>query len=132
MDPGRIRGFDPLFRRSKNFSFAFDHGPVRFFYPFPAFVPIHGIITTAYSSDFTGAFPFHEGFQRLHILQRALRRHVPAVQKSMDIHLGQTHFPRHIDQRFQVLDMAMHPAVTQKSHKVQRTFFLPGVLHRFK
>ena len=48
-------------------------------------------------------------------------RHIPAVQKSMYIDLLQSCRLRHLQQRFQMIDVAVNTTIAEQPHQVQGT-----------
>ena len=106
---------------SKNCTVPQNHIAIGFFQTFPAFIPVHGIIAAADRCKTANAFFLHKGFQILHIRNRALGRHIPAVQKSMYINLLQSCRLCHFQQRFQMINVTVNAAVTEQAHQVQRT-----------
>ena len=129
---GSIRSFDAFFRRSKYFAVPQHHVAICLFQPFPPLVTVHSIITAADCRKTSDAFFLHKRFQILHIRNRALRRHIPAVKERMHEYFFQPGFLRHLQQRFQMVDMTVHAAVAEQSHQMQGTFIFFCILNRIQ
>ena len=89
---------------------AICHGAIGFFYPFPAIVPVHGIVAARYGSDFSYAQLLQFFFQLLHKAQTGRWSYIAAIQETMHIHILQPLCRSHLQQPIQVTAVAVHTA----------------------
>ncbi len=82
----------------KRHSLAMDYQIIPGFYPVPSFVPVHGIITSDHTGDFSRG-GIHVFLQFFNISLAAERIGVPSVHKAMYIDFGQTVLRSNVQKR---------------------------------
>ncbi len=95
-------------------------------------VAVHRIIPSADHRDFADADLLHLVLKGRDIVHAALRRRVTAVQEAVHIYVGQPLLLRHLQQRIQMCDVAVHAAVRQQAVQMQISACLLHVLHGVK
>ena len=69
-------------------AFAQDSGVIGKLHALPAVVAVHAVVAARHGSNRADANLFYAGFQFFDVSQRTARRNVAAIQKGVDVHLG--------------------------------------------
>ena len=98
--------------------FSLYQGVISQLHPFPAFIPVHGIVTTTYTGNLT-----HTAIEVLLQFddkgESAFRITVTSVCKGMDKNLFEPFCLTHIGYCFYMIDMRVHTAITYEPQEVQ-------------
>ena len=110
-------------------TFAVNHGVIGGLHPVPAFVPVHGVKPSHHGGDFAHAqFPalFHcPG----HKVRAGGGRHIPPIQKCVDVNLFQSPVSGHLHQGKQMLQVGVNAAVAEQAHEMQGGIVFPAGVH---
>nr|QNO47106.1 hypothetical protein ONOHIMFI_00032 [Methanosarcinales archaeon ANME-2c ERB4] len=97
------------------YALAGNKGTIRFFYPIPAVITVHRIVSAHHSAH---AVSVDRAINRADIFKSAFGRHIPAVEKRMYL-CAHPHCRHHLQKSAEVCDVAMHAAVREKPDQVQ-------------
>ena len=108
---------------------AVDHGGIGLLHTLPAVVPVHGVVAAHDGGNLAHADFLQLVHQFLDVVLAAGGGHVPAVHKAVDEHFLHAHALGHFQQSVQVGVVAVHAAVGQQAHQVERLAVVLGVVH---
>src|SRR6202040_4206517 len=94
---------------------------VGFFDALPAIVAVHGVVAAADGGDLTHAQFAHLLFELTEKIYSAVGRSVAPVHEAVDENIFDFIFPRHLEEREEMMDVRMDAAVAHKAEQGELT-----------
>ena len=127
---GGVSGVDSRRRRSGMTALAQRQRFIGQLDAFPALVAVHGIIAAGDYTDRSARYLSQKGFQLLDISEPGSRRHIAPVHEAVHVNRGNVLRSSQRNRRLDVIDVAVHAAVGNKTHDVQGAARPAAVLQR--
>ena len=101
------------------FGIAVNHRAIRLLDALPTVVAVHGVVAAGNARDLPDAVFAHLLLEPAQEVDPALRWRVAAIGEAVHVDVRDLVFPRHAQERKEVLDVRMNSAVAQETDEVQ-------------